>query len=324
VTLRQWRAFSAAARDKSFARAAQELHLTPSAISLQIKEVEKRVGMSLLVRTARGVMLTPAGDLLLADVNRALQAFQDAEDKIARLSAPETGMISLGLVSNAQYFLPRVIARFQRSYGGVELRTVVGNGEELIRLMRNGEIDLAIMGRAPRGPDILAEAFATQPLGILASPEHPLSGSRAIPVSSLRGQPFIVRERGSGARAAMERFFRDAQVMPSRLMEMSSNELIKQAVIANMGLGFLSLHTACLELPKKLLVALDVQGLPIVKHWYVARSGRGRRAAAAEALRELLLTEGEHLLGQTFAGVPAPERSHPIDHSVIPELALAP
>ncbi len=303
VTLRQWRAFSLVAKHRSFARAAKELHLTPSAVSLQIKEVERAVGLTLLMRNAREVTLTTTGELLLADINRALQALKDADDKVARLRGQTNGTVTLGLVSNAQYFLPRVLARFQDSYPAVEVRTAVGNREQLLRMMCHGEVDLAIMGQPPRDLDIHAEAFASQPLGVLASPEHVLSTRSSLPAAVLKEHPFVVRERGSGTRAAMERFFNESQIRPRVIMEMSSNELIKQAVIANMGLGFLSLHTAVLELPKQLLVALDIEGLPIVKHWYVARLGSSRCTAAAEALRGLIAEEGRHIIEKHFGGI---------------------
>ena len=170
ASLRQLRAFATVARHQSFARAAAELHLTPSAVSLQIKELEQTVGLPLFGRCGKAPCLTRAGELLLVDVRRALLALQDADDTLARLQGREAGAVAIGMVSNAEYFLPRLLARFHEAQAGVELRVSVGNREQLLRQLANNEVDLAVMGEPPRELDIQSEGLATQPLGILAAP----------------------------------------------------------------------------------------------------------------------------------------------------------
>jgi DNA-binding transcriptional LysR family regulator len=300
ATLRQLRAFSLVARHRSFVRAAAELHLTPSAVSLQIKELEQTVGLPLFTREGKAVAVTRTGEMLLVDVNRALGALRDADDTLARVRGRETGVVSVGMTSNAKYFLPRLLARFRAEHPGIELRLAVSNREQLVRQLSSSSVDLAIMGAPPGDLDTRAEAFAPQPLGIIAAPDHRLARSRSIPASSLAQQEFVVREPGSGTRAAMERFFADAHIAPTRIMEMSSNESIKQAVMANMGLAFLSLHTAGLELQDGLLVVLDVIGLPIVRRWYVVNLRSEAPTEAAEALRRLVMEQGAELISAQF------------------------
>ena len=292
ASLRQLRAFATVARHQSFARAAAELHLTPSAVSLQIKELEQTVGLPLFGRCGKAPCLTRAGELLLVDVRRALLALQDADDTLARLQGREAGAVAIGMVSNAEYFLPRLLARFHEAHAGVELRVSVGNREQLLRQLANNEVDLAVMGEPPRELDIQSEGLATQPLGILAAPEHRLAAGRSIPVSALEQHEFIVREPGSGTRAAMDRFFREFRIAPPRVMELTSNETIKQAVMANMGLGFLSLHTARLEIEGRVLVVLDVVGLPLIRRWYVVHWGANPLSGAAESLRRFIVDWG--------------------------------
>ena len=301
TTLRQLRAFSQVAQHHSFARAAAELHLTPSAVSLQIKELEQVIGVSLFGRGGKAVSLTRAGDLLLADVRRALLALEDAEETLTRLRGRETGSVCIGMVSNAKYFVPRLLAQFHNEHPGIELRLSVGNREQLVRQMSSGDVNLVIMGAPPVGLDATAEPFAPQPLGVIAAPEHELAHARAIPVTALAGCEFIVREPGSGTRAAMERYFRDASIAPVRLMEVAGNETIKQAVIANMGIAFVSLHTAGMELQGRMLVALDVIGLPVMRRWYVVCPGGEPLAPAAEALRRFIIDHGGDLIARQFA-----------------------
>ena len=303
ATLRQLRAFSLVARHHSFARAASELHLTPSAVSLQIKELEQSIGVPLFGRSGRTSCLTPVGELLLTDVNRALSALKDADTKLVRLQGGESGVVSVGMVSNAKYFIPRFLAQFHTVHPDIVLRVSVGNREQLLRQLANNDVDFAIMGQPPDGLDVRTEALAPQPLAILAAPEHALADSTAIPATALDGCDFIVRESGSGTRAAMDRFFEQSQISPPRVMELTCNESIKQAVIANMGLAFLSLHTTALELQARTLVVLDVVGLPLMRRWHIVSLRSQRASDAAESLRRFINEFGKGIITRQFEGV---------------------
>ena len=302
ATLKQLRAFCAAARHRSFAKAAEELHLTPPAVTMQIKDLEAAVGLPLFDRGARAATLTMSGEYMLVYARRVLATLKEAEDAMARLRGAETGRITIGMVSTAKYFLPRLLARFRAEHRGVEMQLAVGNREQLVRQLHENEVDLAVMGRPPRELDTRAEPFAVQPHAVVASPEHPLARQRGIAPSALGGEEFIVREPGSGTRAAMEHFFAEHHIAPPQIMQMASNETIKQAVIANMGLAFLSLHTAGLEIATGQLVVLDVVGLPLVRRWHIVNIRGKALSPAAEALRHFVLEQGEALIAAQFAG----------------------
>ena len=300
ATLRQLRAFSLVARQHSFAQAAAELHLTPSAVSLQIKELEHAIGMPLFGRAGRSVTHTSAGELLLDDVLQALAALQHAEEALAQLRDRPAPSVAVGMVSNAKYFLPRLLARFHEQDSQVELQISVGNRAQLLERLRAGLVDLAVMGMPPSDLAANAEAFAIQPLGIVASPRHRLAGETMVPVTALAGDEFIVREPGSGTRAAMESFFGQAGQRPRRVMEMSSNEAIKQAVIGGMGVAFLSLHTVGLELRAELLVALNIAGLPLQRRWCVVQRESIRPCSAVQDLRSFVLAHGADAIARQF------------------------
>lgn len=292
VTLRQLRAFAVVAQQHSFARAAAELRLTPSAVSLQIKELELAVRLPLFERLSKSVSLTRAGELLLLDTHRMLAALDHADQALHRLRGTQPGRISVGVVSNAEYFVPRMLARFHEQRGDIDLSLSVGNREQLLEHLECGKVDLAIMGTPPEGLAARADSFAAQPLGIVAAGSHPLAGRSAISPSELAQCNFIVRESGSGTRSAMEGFFRNSRIEPPRVMEMSSNESIKQAVMANMGLAFLSLNSAALEVRAQLLVTLDIVGLPLLRPWYVVRGNRAGPSEAISSLRRFILDMG--------------------------------
>jgi DNA-binding transcriptional LysR family regulator len=308
ATLKQLRAFSLVARQLSFVQAAAALHLTPSAVSLQIKELESALGLALFVRQGKTVALTAAGQALLSDVHRALAALKDADDTLVRLRGMERPRVCIGMVSNAKYFVPRLMADFHRARRDIELRITVGNREQLLDQLRRGEIEFAVMGSPPGELEVRAQSFAAQPLGIIAAPDHELAGVRSVLPIALAHREFNVREPGSGTRVAMERYFRDVSIEPPRILEVTGNEAIKQAVMAKMGLAFLSLHTAGAELQQQSLVALDVVGLPLLRSWFVVELSVTTLGDAAGALRNFILEHGRAAIELQFdpMGEPPP------------------
>ncbi len=324
ASLRQLKAFATVARHKSFIRAAEELHLTPPAISLQVSQLEREVGLPLFERRGRTVSLTMPGEYLLVYARRILGTLKEAEDAMARLQGAQTGRITIGMVSTAKYFMPRLLARFREEHRGVELRMAIGNRETLVEQLRNAEVDLAVMGRPPKEIDARGELFAEQPHAIVASPQHRLADLREITPAMLSGEEFIVREPGSGTRAAMEQFFRDHRIAPPRVMETTSNETIKQAVIANMGLAFLSLHTTGLEVQSKLMVVLDVIDLPMIRRWHIVHLQGKPLSPAAEALRYFVLAHGAELIEAQFGnGAQRPSGSRPEVDAAVAMPAMA-
>jgi DNA-binding transcriptional LysR family regulator len=300
ATFRQLRVFSEVARQLSFSKAAASLHLTPPAVTMQIKELEGHVGLPLFERSGRQVALTTAGEYMLVYARKILATLKDAEDAAARLQKLEVGTLTIGMVSTAKYFMPRLLAEFQREHEGIEVRLIVSNREQLLKMLQGNEVDIAIMGRPPKEMATRAEPFAAHPHVFVASVDHPLLKRGHLMVPMLQPYSFIVREHGSGTRAAMEKFFADASFEPKVTMEMSSNETIKQAVMAGMGLSFLSLHTIGLELDNKLLAILEVEGSPVVRAWNVVHTLSKVLSPAAEAFRYFILERGEVFLAEHF------------------------
>ncbi len=292
ATVRQMRALALAARHLSFLHAAAQLHLTPSAVSLQIKELELAAGMPLFDRHAKTVSLTPAGALLLVHVQQVLQALDHADQAMSQLRKRATGRVTVGMVGSAKYFVPRLLARFREFHRELGLQIVVANRDGLLEGLRSGRVDLAIMGSPPADLAAQAEDFAAQPLGIVAAPEHALAQRRDVSPQTLGEHEFILRETGSGTRAALERFIRDQQIVLPLRLEMSGDDHVKQAVMANLGLAFLSLHAAALELQSGLMVAVDVVGLPLQRRWFVVEADPAAENDAVRALRRFIVSHG--------------------------------
>jgi len=296
VSLRQLRVFETAATLGSFSRTAEVLHLTQPGVSMHIKELETSAGLPLFERMGKRLAVTEAGQELLTRAREVLRALKDAEDVLDGLRGLRRGRINLAVVSTAKYFVPRLLARFGRDYPQLEIRLAVNNRDSVIQQLTANEIDLAIMGRSPQSLDTIAEPFAENPHVIIAAPSHPLAARRRIPVETVAKETFVVREPGSGTRLAMQKFFDDHRVPCKVGMEMASNETIKQAVMAGMGVSFLSRHTIDLEFQTRRLAVLDVRGTPVTRHWHVAHLAKKRLSPTAAAFREFVLAHGRELL----------------------------
>jgi LysR family transcriptional regulator, low CO2-responsive transcriptional regulator len=303
VTMRQLRVFSSVATHLSFARAAEEFHLTAPAVSMQIKQLEAAVGLPLLDRGRGEVSLTITGEYFLVYARRMLGTLREAENLLAKLRKVETGRLFIGMLTTAKYFLPHLLAEFLAERAGVEVRLTEGNRQTLVDALHRNELDLAIMGRPPTELDTREEAFAKHPLGVLASPRHPLAGLGQVSTDQLAREPFIIREPGSGTRLLMETCFREWRIAPAVIMQMSSNETIKQAVIANLGLSFLSLHTAADELRSGKIVALHIDTMPLVRQWHLVHLSARVLSPAAEAFRYFVLERGAAFLAVHFGNL---------------------
>jgi DNA-binding transcriptional LysR family regulator len=296
ATLRQLRIFAAVAKHLSFTRAAEALQLTQPAVSMQVKALERLAGLPLLERAGRGVALTDGGQELLRRAQVILRELDAAGEAFAALRGLERGRVSIAVVSTAKYFAPKLVALFSRSRPGVELRIAVHNREVVIEQLVANEVDLAIMGTPPPHLETTAFPFAKHPLVVIGAPDHPLAGGRKVPVKALAGETFLVREQGSGTRAALERFLAEFRVRPASTTEISSNETIKQAVMAGMGIAFISRHAIGLELAARALVTLPVEGLPIVRDWTLVHRTEKRLSPAALAFKRFVLREGRAFL----------------------------
>lgn len=301
VSLRQLRVFASVARHLSFIRAAEELKLTAPAVSMQIKELEREIGLPLFDRTSRQVSLTMIGEYMLSYTRRVLATMRDAEDFVARFRDLKTGPLDVGMVSTAKYFLPRLLAQFRQEHPGIEIRLQVANNRaEIVSLMQQGDIELAVMGRPPAGWPTRAEPFAMHPQVLVTSVEHPFTRMDIVPAAALAEEGFIVREPGSGTRAALDEYMHAHHMTPRVVMQMSSNEAIKQAVMANMGVAILSLHTLGLELNHHLIATPSTEGLPVMRRWHVINNLAKSLSPAAEAFRYFILERGEAFLAQHF------------------------
>jgi DNA-binding transcriptional LysR family regulator len=221
---------------------------------------------------------------------------KDMEALMADHVGMKKGRIDLAVVSTAKYFVPMLLVRFGKQFPGIDIHLRIDNRENILGMLARNEADLVVMGRAPSNMDCEATPFATNPLSIVAAPDHSLVRRKCLPFSALDEYRFVVREQGSGTRAAMERLFAEHQTPLNVVMEMPSNETIKQAVMAGMGLSFLSLRTVRHELASGHIALVDIEGMPLMGNWYTTHLSHKKLSPAARAFKEFLIEQGGALM----------------------------
>jgi DNA-binding transcriptional LysR family regulator len=295
ITLRQLQVFEAVARLLSHSRAAKELYLSQPAISMQIKQLENGVGLPLFEQVGKQIHLTDAGHEMLHYSRAISQQLQEMESVFAEMKGLEHGHLNISVVSTANYFMPQLLAKFCLQHPKIQISLHVANRDAVLKQLAENNTDLAIMGQPQEGTEMLAQSFMKNPLVVIAPPDHPLCKIKRIKLQQLEQESFLVREQGSGTRSSMERVFAEHGIRFQSRMEMGTNEAIKQAIQAGMGLGILSLHSAELELETGRLAVLNVEHFPVIRHWYIVHRQSKRLSTAAQAFKLFLLTEAERL-----------------------------
>lgn len=296
LTLRQLQCFSAVARNLSYTKAAEELHLTQPAVSMQIRQLELQAGLALTEQFGKQVHLTEAGREVYRYARSILQQVDEMDDVLDKLKGFAGGRLKIAAISSANYFAPKLLGTFHQRYPDVSVSMDVTNQKAVLGQVVDNEVDMAIMGQPPKDSHVEAIAFMENPLVIVAPPEHRLAARKRIALKELEEEVFLTREPGSGTRGAMERFFRQEKLKLTTGMGMGSLSSIKQGVQAGLGLALLPRDAVRVELMLERLVELKIKGLPIQRYWYVVLHKGKRLSLAAEEFKLLLINEAEELL----------------------------
>lgn len=299
ATLRQLQVFESIARNQSFTKAAEELHLTQPTVSMQVKKLSEVLDAPLFEQIGRKVYLTAAGQALYEAAEAILAKLSIAEQKINHLKGFSGGTVKLSVISTAQYFVPKVIQEFTQAYPNVTVLMRVGNKETLLERIAMNKDDFYLLGQPPEGLNVSSSPLAVNPLAFVANPNHPLVG-KSLSIKDLEGEAFLMRETGSGIRAQVEKVFQSFDFKPSVKMVLGSNEAIRLGLMQNLGITVASIPTLLNEIERGEIAILKVQGFPINRHWYLAYPNGKVLSIAAEKLIELLKREGESLSEQAF------------------------
>ncbi len=295
ITFRQLRVFEAVANNSNFTRAAEELYLTQPAVSMQIRQLEGNLGIALFDHLGKKIFLTDAGKEFYKSSRNITQQLESVEEYLEELKGVRQGHLKIVVATTANSFATNLLATFIQRHPEITISLDVTNRQRLIETLESNESDLVIMGQPPEKLDLVADPFMDNPLVMIVGRGHPLYRKRAkstFTPSEVEQYKFVVREKGSGTRTAMERFFRERELNLETSMEFGSNEAIKQAVQAGLGLAIVSIHTIKLELQAKVVRILDVEDLPIKRKWHLVYRKGKRLSPVAQAFRKFILEEG--------------------------------
>ncbi|MGB8988774.1 MAG: LysR family transcriptional regulator [Candidatus Sulfotelmatobacter sp.] len=297
LTFKQLEAVYEVSRSRTIIKAAEVLHVTPAALTSRIKLLENDLGLALFDRTGNRLRLTDAGREAAAAAARIQRGISDLADTLESMKGLHGGRVRFGAVSTAKYYAPHLIAAFLRDHSRVDLNLVVGNRAETVESLRNYDIDIALMGRPPADFGAVSQPFGPHPYVMISSRDHPLARRKLISKAEIAKEKFIVREPGSGTRNIFEYFFNAQLLPPPKVMiEMGSNETIKQAVMAGLGISLISAHTTAAEIESGRVVGLKIEGLPIVRQWFVVRRSDRDLPPAGRALWNFIATKGSTFL----------------------------
>lgn len=295
ATLHQLKVFTQVSRMLNFTKAGEELGLTQPAVSLQIKQLEANLGITLFEKIGKTLYLTPAGKQLQAFSDDIFIRFENMDMSLSALKGELQGDFYLSAVSSAKYFTPHLLGAFHKKYPKVNLHLEIVNREHIILRLQENKDDLVIMGLLPEMMPLARYPFVDNPIILISSPNHPLAKKRNIDLAELSSFPFLQREKGSGTRKALEEFLREKSIKLQTTMMLGNSETIKQGVMAELGISAVSRHSVSLELATNALVELDVIGFPLVRSWYVVHHESKHLSPIANAFIEFVLSEQENV-----------------------------
>lgn len=290
MTLRQCEVFLAVARERSFSRAAERIHLSQPTLSEHVAELEKELGAPLFLRRGREVTLTEAGRVFHPRAARVVLAAEEARQAVADVGGLVRGSLIVGASTTPGiYVLPAAIAAFRARHPGIELTLHIANSRTIEERVRANELDLGVVGGHVLGAgERCLAAGLDDELILIVPPGHPWARRREVPVAGLAEQPLLMREEGSATRYVTERALQQAGVRARAAMELGHTEAIKQAVMAGLGVAVVSIHAVRGELETGRLVALPVRGLQLRRHFHVIHDQERSLTASAGAFLRLL------------------------------------
>ena len=290
ATLHQLRIFDTLAQHMSITRTAEVLHLTPPAISIQVKQLAEATGQPLFEQVGKKLYLTEAGEAVASACRDVSARMERLAQELAALQGLEKGTLSVSILTTAKYFVPQLLGQLSEQHPGIEVSLFVGNRQSILDRLAHNQDDLYILGQPPENLGVVSIPFAPNPLVAIAHPQHPLATKKKISPKRLAEEPFIARESGSGTRLGCEAFFRRHNTAPRIRMELGSNEAIKQTVGGRLGVSIIAKITVEAEVARGGLVILDVKGLPLERQWHLVYPENKVLAPAAQAFKEFLVS----------------------------------
>ena len=289
ITFKQLRIFLAVFDAGSVSAAAKSTHVTQPTVSMQLKEISNAVGLPLYEVISKKIYFTDAGKELASTAREMLNAWSNFEQSIDAAKGLTRGKLKIAVVSTAKYFMPRLIGQFCKKYPDIDISLEILNRDGVLMRMRENLDDLYIMSQPPTDMDLIDDIFLHNPLVPIAAYSHPLTKKTLVPLNSFLDQRFILREKGSGTRMTIDKYFKTQKFRPDIRMELGSNEAIKEAVAGGLGIGVVSKHALHGHQKEHGVAIINVKGFPIMSHWHIVHPAKKHLPPVAVAFKTHLL-----------------------------------
>ena len=294
--LPQLAVFEASARLGSFTRAAEELHLAQPTVSTQMKKLTETVGLPLFEQIGKKIHLTAAGRALCEGARELIGALSRVDQSLAALRGLEAGRLRLAVSTACQHFAPRLLAAFIGRHPSIEVTLEIHNRRGLIERLASNADDLYLFANPPGEQEVVSQVILPNPMVAFARTDHPLAQECAIPFERFACEPFLLREPDSGTRMVADALFERQGVAPRVRMELATNEAIRQAVLAGLGVSILSRYTLGLDSDSANLAVLDVEGLPVERPWQIVYPVGKQVTPVAQAFMTFAREEARRLV----------------------------
>ncbi|HWI15459.1 MAG TPA: LysR substrate-binding domain-containing protein, partial [Burkholderiales bacterium] len=313
-TLPQLRVFEAVARLGSYTRAAEELHIAQPTVSVQVKKLTATVGLPLLEQVGKRVHMTAAGQELYRTCAELFETLATMERGLSNLRGLTAGSLRIAVTSTGKYIAPRLLAAFVKQHPGLDVSLHVGSWREIVERLTHNADDLYILGNPPGDTEVVVQRILPNPFFVYARADHPLAHQRGIAFDQLAQEPIIVREKGSGTRLLTDRLFAQHGCKPRVIMEVASDEGIKEAILAGAGVSILSRHALGFE-PSRQLTMLDVEGFPVESHWHFAYPIGKQTSPIAQAFLEFVRRNAQDIIADAPGTTYVPLHAVPLQQA---------
>lgn len=298
-TLHQLKIFLKVAQTLNITKAAEELHLTQPAVSIQLKNFQDQFDIPLIEIIHKKIYVTDFGKEIVQAAENILAEVNDINYKMHAYKGELSGKLKLSVVSTGKYIAPYFLTDFMKQHQGIELFLDVTNKAQVLKSLENNEVDFSLVSVLPENLLIEKEELLQNKLFVVGNREMKYV-QKPYNKNILEDMPFINRELGSGTRHVMEKFIKKNNLPVKMKMELTGNEAVKQAVIAGLGNSIMPLIGIKNELENEQLQIIQVKGFPIKSKWYLIWLKEKKLTPLAHAFLKYLRKEKQTIISEKF------------------------
>lgn len=301
-TLHQLQVFLKITQTKSITKAAEELHLTQPAVSIQLKNFQDQFEIPLTEIFGRQLYVTDFGKEIAIAAQNIIDEVYNINFKTLAFKGILSGKLKISVVSTGKYVMPYFLSNFTNDNNGIELEMDVTNKLKVIKSLKNNEVDFSLVSTLPSGIDVNSEVLLPNKLFLVGNTEKKVLNIKKTNEYIINNS-LIYREEGSATRIAMENYIKKQGIQAKMKLQLTSNEAVKQAVIAGLGLSIMPLIGLKNELENKTITIIPVKNLPVITNWTLIWLKGKKLSPAATAFLKFVREEKGNIIKNHFSWI---------------------